>query len=278
MSSKQLVAHPEAARLADEIDLLREELARLLTEENDLLRIVRPNLLALYQQKLGVWELRGLNAQVALARARRRLEMAQAAINQGKTPNLTEIEGHLELEFLAWQQKIKEAAEQLEAAETRMGSLLSGPANLELRKLYYALVKKLHPDLNPKLSEDQHRLWPRVQTAYERGDVSELRALTLLVGTPGGDIPPQLASLDALHQDRLTLQNQITAMLRRIEHVEGQPPFTLRPQLADEAWLARRRQEIDSRIAACGEQRAALETHLATLLPGACDGKIFGNN
>ncbi len=277
MSESSLIPHPEAARLLDEIALLREEVAHLFTEENDLLKVVKPNLLAMYQQKLGAWELRGLNAQVALARARRRLEMAQAAINQGKTPNLTEIEGHLELEFLAWEQKIREAAERLEAAKHRFDTLLPDPENRELKKLYYAVVKRLHPDLNPALSEDQRRLWLRVQDAYEKADVNELRALMLLIEEPAAvGTPP--ATLEVLRKDRQTLRDHIAAMLKRIEAVESKPPFSLRPQLADEAWLEKRREEIEAQIKERDAQRAALEEHLATLLPPPGHGTIFGNN
>ncbi len=277
MSDSALDLHPEHRALLDENALLREELAHLLTEEHDLAHLVKPNLLALYQKKIGAWELRGLHAQVAAARARRRLEMAQAAVNQGRKPDLTEIEGHLELEFLAWQIKIREATQQLADAGHRLEHLLPDAEDRELKKLYYALVKKLHPDVNPDVSEDGCRLWQRVQAAYQHSDMQELRALALLADQFGPIAPPP-ATLDTLRRDRATLQTQITALLKRIEQIESQPPFTQRPQLADEAWLAQRRQEIEARIAQFDTQRMALETHLQTLLPLPDDGKIFGSN
>jgi len=277
MSGSALTPHPEVQRLLDEIGLLREELAHLLTEEHDLAHIAKPNLLALYQKKIGVWELRGLRAQVAMLRARRRLEMARAAINQGRTPDMAEIDGLLELEFLAWQQKLKEAAERLESAEHRLAHLLPDAEDRELKKLYYGLVKKLHPDLNPEPSEDQRRLWLRVQTAYEDGDVRELRALDLLT-VRSGAVAPAPATLDTLRRNHEILHTQIGAMLERIERVESQPPFTLRGQLADDAWLAERRGEIETQVNQFDEQRSALEAHLLTLISPPGDGKIFGPN
>ena len=277
MSDQPLELHPDYRALLDENALLREELAHLLTEEHDLVHLVKPNLLALYQKKIGAWELRGLHAQVAAARARRRLEMAQAAVNQGRKPDLTEIEGHLELEFLAWQLKIQEAAQQLADAARRLEHLLPDVEDRELKKLYYDLVKKLHPDVNPDVSEDHRRLWQRVQAAYEHSDMQELRALTLLADQ-SGPIAPPTATLDTLRRDRATLEVQTAALLKRIEQIETQPPFTLRTQLADEAWLAQRRQEIEARITGFDTQCAALETHLQTLLAPTDDGKIFGSN
>lgn len=277
MSDHSLELHPEHRALLDENALLREELAHLLTEEHDLMHLVKPNLLALYQKKIGGWELRGLQAQVAATRARRRLEMVQAAINQGRKPNLQEIDGLLELEFLAWLQKIQEAAERLASAEHRLEHLLPAVEDRELKKLYYALVKKLHPDVNPEVSDDQRRLWLRVQTAYEHSDMQELRALALLADQARPVAPPP-ATLETLRRDRATLETQIASMLKRIEQIESQPPFTLRAQLADETWLAERRQELETRISQLDAQRTALETHLQTIILPHDDGKIFGSN
>jgi predicted nucleic acid-binding Zn-ribbon protein len=277
VSDPSLQLHPEHRALLEENALLREELAHLLTEEHDLVRLVKPNLLALYQKKIGAWELRGLQAQVAAMRARRRLEMAQAAVNQSRKPDLMEIDGLLELELLAWQQKIQEAAARIASAEQRLNHLLPDVEDRELKKLYYSLVKKLHPDVNPDLSEDQSRLWLRVQAAYEHSDVQELRALALLADRPGF-LPFTPPSLDILRKDRATLDAQITAILKRIEQLENQPPFTLRHQLEDEAWLTERREEIETRIAQLEAQGSALEIQLKTLLPSIDDGKVFGSN
>ncbi len=82
MSDQSPILHPEYGALVQENTLLREELAHLLTLEHDLVHTEKHNLLALYQKKIGAWELRALQAQVATSRARRKLEMAQAAINQ----------------------------------------------------------------------------------------------------------------------------------------------------------------------------------------------------
>ena len=117
--------------------------------------------------------MQALQAETAARRAKRKLEMAQAAVNQGKLPEWDEIEGHLELEFLAWRQRVREAMETLTTAEERMKHLLSPEADRELKKLYYALVKKLHSDPNPQLSDDQRRLWHRVQAAYEDSGTEE---------------------------------------------------------------------------------------------------------
>ena len=163
----------------------------------------------MYQTKIGVWELRLLQAQFTVARLRRQIELAQASINRGERPDLIAIECALEQEFQAWVTKLEETARRIQDAEERLKHLLSPEEDRELKKLYYALVKRLHPDVNPNLTEDQRRLWMRAQSAYEAGDLSELRALALLA-EKSAPIPPS-KSLDNLRQDqknpRTTNQN-----------------------------------------------------------------------
>ncbi len=112
--SAPLVLHPEIQQITDENALLREELASLLTEAEDLIHTVKPNLLALYQTKIGVWELRLLQAQFTVARVRRQIELAQASINRGERPDLIAIECALEVEFLEWVTKLEEAAQRIQ--------------------------------------------------------------------------------------------------------------------------------------------------------------------
>lgn len=270
--------HPESRALLAENSLLREELTHLLTTEHELIHIVKPNLLALYQKKIGAWELRALHARVAAARARRKMELAQAAINQGRQPDWTEVEGHLEIEFLTWQQKIAEAAERLDAANRRLDSLLSDAEDRKLKKLYYMLVKRLHPDINPNPDEEHRRLWQRVQTAYERSDIEELRVIAALLekSLPAEPTP---AALERLRGDRDALQRHIASLTERIEQIESQPPFTLRRELADDEWVAAQREAIEARIVQLDAQRTGFEKQLQTLFPPSqADGKLFGPN
>jgi len=271
------ILHPETQRLADENALLREELTGLLTEAEQLVQVVKPNLLAIYQARVGVWELRRLRAQWEAARQRREVEMIQAGLNRGQKPDLREIEGLLDLEFLGWQERVREAADRIQAAEQRLKHLLPPAEDRELKKLYYALVKRLHPDVNPELTDDQQRLWRRAQDAYAAGDLRELRGLALLAEKSGA-VAPASKSLDRLREEQATLTRQIAEMLKRIERIEAAPPFSLRQQLEDDTWLARRRQELEAEIEQLRAQGKALAIHRQQLLTGGTYGTTFGQN
>lgn len=277
MKEHALALDPEYQTLQQEIDLLREDLAHLLAQEHDLLHIIKPNLLALYQQKLGPWELQCLQAQVAAARARRKLEMARAAFNRGQRPDWGEIEGQLELEFLTWQQRLREAAQRVEAAGERLKSLLPPAEDRELKKLYHALVKALHPDVNPGLDEGQRRLWQRVQDAYAFADLDKLRALVLLAGR-GGDQATAVGGIEELRRQRDTLGKHVTELERRIDTLEAQPPFPLRASLADDAWVEARRTEIEARTAGFAAQQGASDAALQEMVNSLSHGPKPGLN
>ena len=272
-----LPLHPEAQRLTAENAILLDELAALAAERHTLQHVVRPNLLALYQTKLGPWELRLLEARCDVTRLKRKVEMVQASLNRGQKPDLDAIDAHLELEFITWQQEMKGAAQKIEAAQFRLEHQLTTEQDAELKKLYHALVKKLHPDVNPDLTEDQKRLWAQVLAAYEAGNLDELKALTLLADH-GAKAPSAPDSIEKLRAEHERLIASVKAMLAQLEEIKVQPPFNMQAHLQDEAWVTARRAEIDSSVTALHEQAATLANHLQALLIVHAPGQRFGPN
>ncbi len=277
MNDHNLALHPEFQRLLEEVALLREELAARLAELFDLQHVVKPNLLALYQAKLGRWALRLLEAQAEIARMKRKTELVQASLNRGVPPDLVAIDTALEVEFLAWKQQLLEAAENIEQAQFRLSHLLSPGEDAELKKVYHGLVKKLHPDVNPELSREQKELWLQAVAAYEAGDLKKLQALALLTEQPGATAATA-AGLEALRAEHERLGRTIRQLVRQIEEIEDQPPFSMRREWEDDEWIAQRREELDQQVAALREQLSSLEKHLQALLILHGPGKQFGHN
>lgn len=272
-----MTLHPEVVRLCGENELLYEEVVHLLTESHDLVHTVKPNLLALYLTKIGSWELKQFHLQCRAARLKRKAEMIQASLNQGKWPDLVVIEAQLDAEFSAWEHKLQMESERITEAEERLRHLLSPQENRELKTLYYRLAKKLHPDLNPGLTEEHKLLWRRAQAAYESGNLEELRALTILVDRAPLPASPA-SSLQRLEEERHRLEGQIRRLLEEIEQIEGRHPLTLRSKLADDAWVQTRLESIQAAIAEIEERCASLMTHIQTLLKEYPGEQLFGNN
>lgn len=283
-SHSSLILSPELGAIRQDCETLRGEVARLLIEAHDLLHLTKPHLLALYQARLGAWELRRLEAQCAVARLKRKLALIQACVNRGEPVRLAAVDQQLETEFAEWQQKISNAAQTLARAEQHLDHLMTPDDAAELRRLYRALVKRLHPDLHADQGETDRRWWLRVQEAYGRSDLEELRALALLVGdpdNPDGDRAPAAENAkDKLMAERETLKAQVIRLLGELDTIRAQPPFTIQNDLEDDTWVTARRTAIETDCAALAQQREELERYLAQILPGDDEPvpPVFGLN
>lgn len=271
----RIILSPEVERQQRDCETLRDEVARLLAEAHDLVSVVKPNLLAIYQLKLGAWELKRLHLQSDIARLKRKLTLIQASVNLGQPVHEIEIEGHLDLEFIEWRTRVAEAVAAFDEAKSRLDHPLEpGPAQ-ELRKLYRMFVKKLHPDLRPDLTEKERQLWHRVQEAYDRADFEELQALALVHPGPEEEGPN---TLEQLLTKRASLQDQVSRLLAEIAAIESQPPFTLRKKLIDPDWLDATRKVLDEECALLEAQRAGLKAYVDEALAAAQNGNGFSLN
>ncbi len=279
-----LIPAPELNAIRQDCETLRGEVARLLVEAHDLVHLTKPHLLAVYQSKLGAWELRRLEAQCAVARLKRKIALVQASVNRGEPVRLAAVEQQLTAEFTEWQQKIADAAGALAGAGHRLGHLMMPADADELRRFYRTLVKALHPDLHPRQDDSHRLLWLRVQEAYGRSDVEELRALMLLLedsADPTADsTSTSVNAKDKLLAEREVFKTQIKRLLGEMDAIRSQPPFPMQRDLEDDAWVAARRTALDADCAAMGQQREELEHYLAQILPDDHESvpPVFGLN
>ncbi len=272
-----LIPHPEIQRLMELNAELRAELADLLAHAHDLVRTVRPNLLAIYQSKLGAWELEKLKAQFRVARLKRVIELAQASLNRGAPPDMGQIEAQVREEQVLWEVKLKEKADKLQNAEHLLANQLSRKDSAEFKKLYHQLVKQLHPDLHPDQDQAARHLWQQVQDAYDAGDLEGLRALALLQHEPEKTAAIS-DSLEKLQAEYALLEKRIAELEARIKQIASEPPFTFEDDLQNEAWVVMRRTALEKETQPLQEQSAALEKHLQTLIPPHVPGIQFGLN
>lgn len=269
--------HPDIRRLMAENKLLREELAHLLTEYDTMIHTVRPNLMALYQTKIGIWELKLLKQQANAARLKRKVELIQAQLNQGILPNIFEVDKQLDHEFVLWQAKIKEAADKINDAESLLKNHMSPKEDREFKKLYYALVKKCHPDVVPLVTDETNLLWQRVQRAYEKGDLDDLRTIALLADKIK-EVKNDISSLALLKDEQQSLKSHIDKLTKQISKLEKSPPFYMRKDLDNEKWINKRRQNIEKQIKSLQKRIESCEKHLQSLLPGIKHAGRFSTN
>ena len=266
MPNPALTLHPAHAALAAEVAALRDELASLLAEVDELLEFVRPNLLALYQVRLGPAELELLAARYELARVKRAIDLGQAALNAGRKPDPARIEETLAREAAEWTERLDAAAKKLKAAAEHLKGLLSKEESAELRKLYLVLVKKLHPDLHPDLSDDERKLWHKVQEANRLNDLPGMRALVDL--TEGEIAPKATPAVDVLGHEKEILAKHVETQRKKIAAIRAEPPFTLERELNDEAWVKAKCEALSAETEGLRRQAESLKPHFELLMAG----------
>ena len=174
---------------AEKIKAARAEIVSILYKIDEIKLQINPQLEAEYATKIGCLENDLLKWQIAARRAKRSYTLAQAKINAGELPDTQEIEEQLDSEFKEWETKLKKSIHDFMQATQRMaGSKTLLPSeSRELKKLYHTIVKRLHPDLNPDLNDDEKHFFAMAKSAYESGNLDLMRSIELSTQGMGGD-------------------------------------------------------------------------------------------
>lgn len=203
-------------------------------------------LTALYLEKVGAKLYKIYRLKVELSRLKLRFSLMQAYVNRNEYPDLEEIEKKVLAEFLSYQQKIEEDAQRLAAAkELLKGSFLSEEESKQIKEIYYSIVKRLHPDINPGYSDEMKELFIKAQLAYELSDLPALKEIFLMLNlrdSHSGVIT------DDLEQMVSRLQENVNKLKQQIDQLNERFPFIHKENLFDEEWIRAQQESADTEI------------------------------
>ena len=241
----------DVAMLRLRIDYLKNRCAEEIEEYTSYVTIRGENIRAIYMLKIGCLEGTVLELEIEAMRWRRRLELRQAALNRGAVPDLAAIERIVNEEIAVYREALERKMEELENAKRlRDAEKLSDEEVTEIRVGYLNAAKKLHPDLNPELSESAKSLWNMIQKAYRDKEWTQVRFLTTLVDDVlGGTVEiKETGTIEALKAEIAALEKKLGELQERKRALFKTKPFSYKELIDDDEAVARRQEELKMRI------------------------------
>ncbi len=249
--------------LIERIEQIKNEIADVLLEIDNIKLQVNPQIEADYMAKIGCWENELLRAQIEARRMRRKCELAQAAVNRREQVSESLLEGILDQEFADWQEQLEARVNALRTAlERRSATVPMSPESAkELKSLHRKLVKRLHPDLHPSLDEEARSFFAIAQRAYEHGDVETLRAVDVATSSFEQAEQPAGEQSDAeLMLEIDLLEAQLNFNKKQLASLKASNPYVLGGKLESGEWVEN---AVASLKASIEEQREAARRYEA---------------
>lgn len=285
----------EETRLRAQIRALRELLADLVQERDELVHVICRELEARYYRELGSLEAEVFRADGLVNYFRRRAEYLRAARNRDEKPDLEKVEQKLRKDLEEYQkvyeeftrrakeaeaQRPKRAGKSTALAETKTGEKASDPQEQEeeaedripseedrLKRLYRRIVKAMHPDLHPEQDEATRTLFKRAIQAYKDGDLKTLQEIDGMCADtepePGQD------PLQALREEKQRLLDLVFSLRYEIRHIKTRFPYTKKKLLDDPELLAAEKKRLEQALFQLRQQAERYRREVADL-----EGKI----
>lgn len=265
-AEQAVIVSPAYQELVEKIKKLRTELAMLLLEKDALLLTECVNIENDYLSQFGGLENNIYKLQIIASRLARKIELIQTKKNRQEDVDLFELDEILNQEFKEKKDELhKRIKRKKQADRWKEAEKLTSEEMKELKNLYYAIVKYLHPDLHPNQTQKEKLLFNSAVNAYKEGDLSTLRMIKMAMRRPEESVGNQTA-LEELEAEKDYLEERIDEVKRSIREIMTSYPYTMKEILADEKISQKKRNTLQSRVDTLNEKIRRLELRITRML------------
>lgn len=230
----QIIEFPDDKKWRERIKELKKDLESLVFERDNLVFVVCENIKTEYLLIFGSIEYRIYKTYCTYLRLKRKKDMIQAKKNRQDKIKIEEIEDKLDEEFADYKKKLDEKIGEINEALSRAKSeVLSEEETKVLKKLYKNIVKRLHPDLNPSVTDVEKELFYNATESYKNGDLPSLQIIYDIVCS-GDDIKDEDLDGRSLADEVKRLEGLVGQIQEDINFIKSTPPYTWSTYLEDE--------------------------------------------
>lgn len=229
---------------------LKNQMINIIEDKEYLLRHKFFDLKANYITRIGYleYELNSINIKLGLMK--RKIELAQLAINNNVDIDLLLIETEVKKEFEEYLNVLDIKAREIEVSNYLMD--LDTPTETEmkdLKKYFKAIAKLLSPEINLDLNPVHKKLWEKAIIAYENGEVQYLKIICKLANDQViGQIKNEDLTLEELNRRIKYFEDKISLGLDEIKSIVNHFPFNKEEILKNDEMISNIQGELKRNI------------------------------
>lgn len=219
-------------------DLFAEEYERLLVEKEQYKKDAFQYQMN-YISEFGELIVTSYKCKIECIQKKKIIQYCQSIINTGGVIEQSSIDQYIEKVMSSYYENLDVLNAQY--AASKGNKVISEYDAYQIKRIYRRIVKKLHPDINPKTQSDEKLmdLWNQVYNAYCCNRKDELEELEVLVNKC-------LENGEEIHfQD---LEERIQKLNDEIERIKSTTPYTYKYLLEDPDQIQQKKDELTKEI------------------------------